>query len=90
MRRLIKINAKQALDTSGTPAIIAAESCDDVGESKIYVWKKEKNQTVSQLKLKLKHTRKLLKDIFLGLIFLMTLASIAQNTTVSNMNILTQ
>jgi hypothetical protein len=80
----ISINAMQALDISGTPTIIA-EARDNAGESKITIWRKEKNQQMPEstgnLKLTPNHTGEIIKNMIFLLMLLMTSAFVLQNFT---------
>ena len=83
----ISIKAKQALDISGTPTIIA-EARDNSGESKITIWRKEKVpiQQMSNLKSRLNHAGQIVKNVLFLLMLLMAVAFISQNAMVSYFN----
>ena len=63
------------LNISGTPTIIA-EARDNAGESKITIWRKEKNQQMPEstgnLKSTLFHTGEIIKNVISLLMVLMT------------------
>ena len=65
------------------PPIIEAKSHDNIGISKILIWKKEKNENMSQLTSRLKSVMETLGNILLCLVFLTVLIFILDNTMVS-------
>ena len=66
---------------------ITAEARDNAGESKITIWRKEKNQQMPEstgnLKSTLFHTGEIIKNVIFLLMVLMTFAFVLQNITVS-------
>jgi hypothetical protein len=70
----------------GTPTIIA-EARNNTGESKITIWRKEKNPSqLNNLKSTINHTGQIFKNALFLFMLLMALGFILQNAAVSYVN----